>query len=195
MRDDSDISELIARAKSGDDAAIREFLSRFEQEVRTMVRSRLPRTLRSRFDSMDFVQSVWQSFFTNLRDRSQDFENIKHLRGFLAGVARNKVYEEHRKLTKTKKHAIAREERLYVRRGCREVPRDVVSPEPTPSKAVQASERLAQLTAGCSPLEIEVITLRHGGMTFQEIALRTGVHERSVRRIIELARSRMEAHG
>jgi RNA polymerase sigma-70 factor (ECF subfamily) len=126
MPDESNISELIARAKSGDDAAIREFLSRFEQEVRIMVRGRLPKSLRTRFDSMDFVQSVWQSFFTNLQDRSRDFENVKHLRGFLAGVARNKVFQEHRRLTKAKKYAIAREERLSVQRGGREVPRDVV---------------------------------------------------------------------
>ena len=33
-----DISQLIARAKAGDDTAIREFLNRFEPEVRMMVR-------------------------------------------------------------------------------------------------------------------------------------------------------------
>jgi hypothetical protein len=32
-------------------------------------------------------------------------------------------------------------------------------------------------------------------MTFEEIAGQTGIHERSVRRIIELARVRMEARG
>ena len=60
-----DISQLISRAKAGDDTAIREFLNRFEPEVRIMVRGRLPRKLRTRFDSMDFVQAVWQSFFTD----------------------------------------------------------------------------------------------------------------------------------
>ena len=34
MPNEPDISELIARAKAGDDAAIREFLTRFEPEVR-----------------------------------------------------------------------------------------------------------------------------------------------------------------
>ena len=37
---------------------------RFEGDVRTMVRGRLPRSLRSQFDSMDFVQAVWQSVLT-----------------------------------------------------------------------------------------------------------------------------------
>jgi RNA polymerase sigma-70 factor (ECF subfamily) len=195
MPSETDISELIARAKAGDEAAIREFLSRFEQEVRIMVRSRLPKKLRTQFDSMDFVQAVWQSFFAGLRKGSREFENIHHLRRFLAGVARNKVYEEHRRLTRTEKYALAREQRLYVWRGSREVQRELISPEPTPSQAVQASDRLAQLIAGCTPREVQVITLRHQGMTFEEIAARTGVHERSVRRIIDEVRVRMEARG
>ena len=160
-----------------------------------MVRGRLPRMLRTQFDSMDFVQAVWQSFFADLRSSSRQFENVHHLRGFLAGVARNKVYEEHRRLTRTKKHALAREQSLYVRRGSREVELALISPEPTPSQAVQASDRLAQLVAGCSPLEAQVITLRHQEMTFDEIARRTGASERSVRRIIDEARERMEARG
>jgi len=196
MPNEPDISDLIARAKAGDDAAIREFLTRFEPEVRIMVRGRLPRMLRSQFDSMDFVQAVWQSFFADLRSSSsRQFENVHHLRGFLAGVARNKVYEEHRRLTRTKKHALAREQSLYVRRGSREVELALISPEPTPSQAVQASDRLAQLVAGGSPLEAQGITLRHQEMTFDEIARRTGVSERSVRRIIDEARERMEARG
>ncbi len=157
-----------------------------------MVRARLPRKLRSQFDSIDFVQAVWQSFFSDLGREERQFESEQHLRKFLAGVVRNKVFEQHRRLTRTEKYDLAREERLYVRRGDRDVPREVVSPEPSPSQAVQASDRLEQLTAGCSPLEIDVITLRHEGLTFAEIALRTGVNERTARRIIESARSRLE---
>jgi RNA polymerase sigma factor (sigma-70 family) len=189
------ISDLLARAKAGDETAIREFLCRFEPEVRVMVRGRLPKLLRTQFDSMDFVQAVWQSFFADLRRTSRQFDSVRHLRGFLAGVARNKVYEEHRRLTRTKKHALAREQSLYVRRGSREVELELVSPDPSPSKAAQAADRLAQLIAGCSPLEAQVITLRYQQMTFDEIAGQTGISERSVRRIINEARKRMEARG
>ncbi len=41
----------------------------------------------------------------------------------------------------------------------------------------------------------QVITLRHQGMTLDEIASRTKVSERTVRRIIDDARQRMEAKG
>ncbi len=157
-----------------------------------MVRSRLPKKLRTQFDSTDFVQAVWQSFFVD--SDSRDFDNVEHLRGFLFGMVRNKVSEQHRRLTKTEKYDLGREERLYIRRGDREVPREVVSLEPSPSQAVQAADRMEQLTAGRSPLEIEVLTLRRQGLTFVEIAERTGINERTVRRVIETVRSLMESH-
>lgn len=195
MQDDPDISDLIHRARDGDNLAIREFLDRFEGEVRIMVRGQLPRKLRNQFDSMDFVQSVWQSFFSILQTTSREFANTNHLRAFLAGVARNKVYEVHRKLTRTQKYALSREEPRGGRDWAGGDEFELISPEPTPSQEVQASDRLAQLIAGCSTRQVQVITLRHQGMTFEEIARRTGINERSVRRVIDEARERMEARG
>jgi RNA polymerase sigma-70 factor (ECF subfamily) len=190
-----EVTDLIARARAGDDDAIRDFVGRFEREVRLMVRDRLPRRLRNQFDSMDFVQAVWQSFFADLKGGSREFENSRHLRGFLAGVARNKVFEQDRRLTRTAKYAVAREEKLYVRRGDREVAIEVPAHDPSPSMNLQASERLALLTAGRPEREVEVLRLRHEGRTIDDIAARMGIHEKTVRRIIDAARERMEARG
>ena len=108
---------------------------------------------------------------------------------------RNKVQEQHRRLTRTAKHNLAREEPLYIARGDREVPREVASPDPSPSENVQADDRLEQLMAGFGPREIEVLTLRRQGLTYAEVAEQTGMNERSVRRIIELFRSRLEGRA
>ena len=48
--------------------------------------------LRSKFDSLDFVQWVWLSFF-RVRDKADRFERPEHLVKFLAGMARNKVQD------------------------------------------------------------------------------------------------------
>ena len=85
MDRDDDFTDLMERARSGDPAAIRDFLERFEQEVRVMVRSRLPKKLRPRFDSGDFVQAVWQSFFADPDGVPVEFENEAHLRGRAPG--------------------------------------------------------------------------------------------------------------
>ncbi len=121
MDHDDDFTDLMERARSGDPAAIHDFLARFDQEVLVMVRARLPRKLRPRFDSGDFVQAVWQSFFKDSDGPHREFANEAHLRGFLDGVVRNKVHAQHRRLTRTAKHNMAREEPLYVSRGDREI--------------------------------------------------------------------------
>jgi RNA polymerase sigma factor (sigma-70 family) len=191
--DDDDFNALMARAKAGDQAAIRTFLSRFDREVQMMVRARLPKKLRNQYDSADFAQAVWKSFFSDLPRDAPEFESERHLRKYLAGVVRNKVHEQHRRLTRSQKYDIWREERLYVRRGDHDVPRDVVSPDPSPSQDAQASDRFQQLTAGRSQRDVDVIRLRRQGLTFEEIASVTGVKEWTARRIIESARSELEA--
>ena len=186
------LGALIDKAKAGDQDAIRS-LQRFENDIRMMVRVRLPRPLRSQFDSMDFVQDVWQSFFRIFNHDPERFAQVRDLRGFLAGVARNKVYEEHRRRSLTQKYDLEREEPLYIRRGNRDIPRELIASDPTPSQDAQARERLDQLLEGRSPREAEVIELRRQGLTFEEIAAQTGLHERTVRRVIETIRRRMDA--
>ena len=191
--DDVDFADVVRRARAGDRDATETLLSRFEREVRTMVRSRLPRVLRNQFDSMDFVQAVWTSVFAGGGENLDSFADAGQFRGYLAGVTRNKVFEEHRRRTRTQKYDMNREERLYVRREGRDVPREVEAPDPTPSENFQADERLRQILGGRTEEEADVIRLRRQGLTFDEIAARLGRDERWVRRVIEAARRRMEA--
>ena len=190
--DSDDLAGQVARARAGDEAAYRDLLQRFEPEVRMVVRGKLPRALRSQFDSMDFVQAVWQSVFTGDNADLGRFENSRHLLGYLAGVARNKVYEEHRRLTRTRKYDVGREESLYVRKGNREVPRDLAASDTTPSQVVQGRDTLAKMMEGLGARDREVIDLRRKGLKYEEIAGRLGMHEAAVRRVVEAVRRRME---
>jgi RNA polymerase sigma factor (sigma-70 family) len=191
--DDIAFAALIENVRLGDEAAVAALLGQFEPEIRMMVRVRLPRILRGQFDSMDIVQAIWTSVFTGKPDDVARFTDVGQFRGFLAGVARNKVYEEYRRRTRTKKFELGREERLYVRKGERDVPRDVVASDPTPSEEVQADDRLDQLTRGRPLEEVQVVDLRRQGLTFDEIAQRLGTSERSIRRVIKSIQERMEA--
>jgi RNA polymerase sigma-70 factor (ECF subfamily) len=190
--DDVDFAVLMESAKLGDEAAMAAVLGRFEPEIRTMVRVRLPKILRNELDSMDIVQAVWTSVFAAKGETLDKFTDPGQFRGYLAGVARNKVFEEHRRRTRTKKYDLNREERLYVRKGSRDIPREVAATDPSPSQEVQAGDRFGQLIQGRTPEEVRIIELRRQGMTFEEIALEIGTHERSVRRVIDAVRKRME---
>ena len=191
--DDIDFTGLIAWVKEGDEAAISRLIERYGPEVRMMVRRRLPAKLRNQFDTVDFTQVVWSSVITDCRDRAEPFDDPKHLLGFLAGVVHNKITAEYRRRTKTRKYDIGREEPLYVRKGGREVPREVPADDPTPSEEVQADDRLEQLVAGRSPVEVKIVELRREGLTIDEIAARLELHEKAVRRVIDAIRTRMEA--
>ena len=77
-----------------------------------MVRRQLPRLLRSRFDSLDFLQSVWGSFFRRVRSGPTEFEDSRHLVAFLARAAKNKVIDEYRRAA-SRKQDMHREEPLW----------------------------------------------------------------------------------
>lgn len=102
--DPANIRELIARIQGGDEEAARELLNRYESKVRMVVRRQLPRLLRSRFDSLDFLQSVWGSFFHRIRTGPNDLEEERNLIAFLAWAARNKVIDEYRRAASQKQN-------------------------------------------------------------------------------------------
>ncbi len=187
--EDADFADLISQAKSGNDTAVRQLLSKYEREIRMMVRVRLPHALRRKYDSMDFVQAVWASFFVRIRERETPFENAQQLGAFLGAIAQNKVYEEHRKRTRTRKYDITKEQGIYERRGQRDVPVEIVSNAPSPSEEAQASDRLRQILAGQGPELVQIVTLRREGLSHGEVATRLHLHESTVRRKLNLVRS------
>src|SRR6516165_12131416 len=82
-----ELRAFLDRIRAGDESAARELLARYEAQVRLVVRRQLPRLLRSRFDSLDFLQSVWATFFHRLRCDPEKFEDPRYLITFLAQVA------------------------------------------------------------------------------------------------------------
>src|ERR1700756_2029879 len=129
LGDESDVHGFLARIQAGDEEAARDLLCRYEAEVRLVVRRQLPRLLRSRFDSLDFLQSVWGSFFRRMRTAPTEFEDSRHLVAFLARAAKNKVIDEYRRAA-SRKQDMHREEPLW---GDGLRPRDVPDPADSPS--------------------------------------------------------------
>src|SRR5580704_19092332 len=135
------IADFLKRIQAGDEGAARELLQRFEAEVRLVVRRQLPRLLRSRFDSLDFLQSVWGSFFHRVRTTPTEFDDGRHLVAFLAWAARNKVIDEYRRAS-TQKGDMRREEPLWTE-GDR--PKDVAAQIETASQVAEAHEAYGKL--------------------------------------------------
>jgi RNA polymerase sigma-70 factor (ECF subfamily) len=188
QRGESELTEFLRRIQAGDEGAARELLIRFEAEVRLVVRRQLPRLLRSRFDSLDFLQSVWGSFFRRMRTAPTEFEDSRHLVAFLARAAKNKVIDEYRRAA-SRKQDMHREEPLW---GDGLRPRDVPDPADTPSEIAQAHEVLVRLRELMPADRRSVLELKAEGLSSKDIGQRLGISERTVQRILEDLRRRME---
>jgi RNA polymerase sigma-70 factor (ECF subfamily) len=182
--------ELLARVKDGDEDAARELLTRYEAKVRLVVRRQLPRLLRSRFDSIDFLQSVWGSFFHRIRTGPNDLDHEQNLITFLAWAARNKVIDEYRR-SATQKQDIRREESIEGRgRG-----ESGLAGGDTPSQLVQARETYTRLRALLPEDRKVILDLKTAGYSSKEIGERLGVSERTVQRVLEDLKNRARIEG
>jgi len=184
------IPDLLARIRDGDEGAARELLTRYEPKVRLVVRRQLPRLLRSRFDSIDFLQSIWGSFFHKIQTGPSDLKEEQNLIAFLAWAARNKVIDEYRRAA-TQKHDVHRERRLgtagHVERH--------LAPGDTPSQLAQAHETYDRLRDLLPEDRRVILELKAAGHTCKEIGDRLGVSERTVQRVLEDLKRRARIEG
>jgi RNA polymerase sigma-70 factor (ECF subfamily) len=188
-RGESELSDFLQRIQTGDETAARELLQRYEPEVRLVVRRQLPRLLRSRFDSLDFLQSVWGSFFRRMRDAPTEFEDSRHLVAFLARAAKNKVIDEYRRAASLKQD-MHREEPLW---GDGRRPKDVADPIDSPSELAQAREVFGRLRELLPEERRAILELKADGLSSKDIGDRLGISERTVQRVLEDLRRRMES--
>jgi RNA polymerase sigma-70 factor (ECF subfamily) len=178
---DQELPALLARIRAGDESAAFELLARYEAQVRLVVRRQLPRILRSRFDSLDFLQSVWGSFFRRMKAGPEEFEDPRSLVAFLARAAKNKVIDEYRR-SSSRKGNMRLEEPIWLE-GAR--PRELVGDADSPSEIVEAREAFGRLKDLLPENRRIMLELRVEGLSTREIGDRLNVSERTVRRVLE----------
>jgi RNA polymerase sigma factor (sigma-70 family) len=169
---------LLLEATNGSELAASKLLQQYGPLVVVAVRRALARELRSQFDSSDFAQAVWASFFAN-RTKLEDFASPEELMRFLGTMARNKVLDEFRRRCQLQKYNVHRERPLDDA-----VTATVHDGGPRPSQIAAVDELWQRLTVGRTPQEQAILQLRRTGYTNHEIASRIGISERTVRRLI-----------
>ncbi len=175
---------LCDKLNSGDAAAAEEVFRSYEPYLRMVVRRQLTPRMRARFDSIDVVQSVWANVLDGLRDACWKFTDEAHLRAFLIRLTLNRfisLYRQHRTSLDREQSLAACPEWLPETRQDR------------PSEVVQANEVWDQLLELSSPDHHELLRLKTHGAPLAEIAIRTGLHESSIRRILYRLEDRYQA--
>jgi RNA polymerase sigma-70 factor (ECF subfamily) len=184
---EASLDTLLEKLSSGDQEAAGRVFRDYEPFLRAMVRRRLAPALRSKFDSLDVVQSVWADVFSGIRDKERRFADRSHLRAFLARVTYNHFVNHCRR------HGpqAAIERPLYAD----ESPALPPSVEPRPSQVAEADELWTTLVEMCPREHRQVLELKRQGVPLAEIADRTGLHEGSVRRLLYDLAKRLAARS
>ncbi|HXG11299.1 MAG TPA: sigma-70 family RNA polymerase sigma factor [Gemmataceae bacterium] len=184
-----DFASLMRRVQEGSPEAAREVCELYGPHIVRVIRRRLSRRLRSEFDSIDFTQAVWASFFA-LEPERQHFAGPRELMAFLAMVARNKVIEAYRHRVQSQRYGTRREYPL-ARSAEDDEQTEPPGRQPTPSQFAVAQEQWDRLQAGLPPPYRCILEMLRQGHTHGEIARALGLTEKTVQRVIRLLAARV----
>lgn len=180
-QEQSAFREAVEQVCAGSEEAAQHLIDDYGPHIQRVVRRKLNQQMRSKFDSEDFVQMVWISFFAE-PSRIAQFQQPDELIRYLAGMAMNKLSQESRRRLLYQKHNVNREQSLdsgaapessYVRKSN------------TPSQFVMAQERMDALMRGQSDRNRRIVEMRMAGATFVEIANELSINERTAREVVE----------
>ncbi len=165
----AEFQALVRRARNGSAEAVREVVAAYGPFILKVVRRRLGQHLRVRYDSQDFEQMVWASFYALSREQYA-FETPEQLGAFLAALARNKVADAAR--------------RAPAAAGAEVAPDEVPARQPTPSQVAAAEERWDRLVAGLTPEHRRVLNLLRQGHSHAEIARELRLSTKLIQRLL-----------
>src|SRR5437660_761334 len=169
------------RVREGSEDAAKELFDQYGPHIFRVVRRRLDKKLRAKFDSSDFVQSVWASFYAIPRS-GQTFDSPEALIAYLAKLARNKIVEVYRQRYGGTKYNINRERSLEGSAAFEA--HQVIGKQPTPSQVLGAAEQFDNLAKDLPAYQRGILEMLVQGNTHKEIADKLGFDEKTVRRLI-----------
>ncbi|MEZ6132866.1 MAG: sigma-70 family RNA polymerase sigma factor [Planctomycetaceae bacterium] len=185
MNDDTEQSfrdvrfrELLLAVEQGEPGAAAAIVDEFGPSIMRAVRRRMNRRIRDCFDSEDFAQAVWASFFGHL-SVVQRISSASDLAGFLGRMASNKVIDAGRRShVRSEQNSSEGEISSAATDNRRQLS------QPTPSQFAMANEQWDRLAGSDESRHTQLLKLRRSGATHAEIAQAMGVSERHVRRIL-----------
>jgi RNA polymerase sigma-70 factor (ECF subfamily) len=186
------IAELMTRLRSGEDEAAREVFVRFATRLAGLARKHLDARLAVKVDPEDVVQSAYKSFFVRQRDGLLDIGTWDGLWGILTLITLRKCADRAAYFG-TAKRDVARETAGSGTDTAFPLADLAIDRDPRPDEAVLLSETVEALFRSIDdPDERAILELSLQGYTAAEISEQLGRAERSVRRLRERVRKRLE---
>jgi len=187
MPEKEDFRRLLAEVVAGSREGSARFLERFGPDLLHAVRRRLPRRLRTQFDSLDFVQDVWASFF--VADKKHDFAEPEDVVALLTRIAQHKVVDVIRERMAQKRN-INREQPLPEGSTAAAAIPQLIDRH-TPSMAAMDQETWQTLLRSQPPVYRRVLLLLREGNSITEVGEQMDISEKTVRRIVDRVSTRL----
>ncbi len=193
MPGDDSFPELMDRLRSGEDQAAREVFERFATRLMGLARRHLDGRLSVKVDPEDVVQSAYKSFFVRQREGTLTAGNWDSLWGILTMITIRKCADR-AAYFRADKRDVARETSGRGDDSSPDAMAEIaLDREPSPEEAVVLTETVEALfQAVCDPDERAILELSLQGYSAPEISESLGRAERSVRRLRERLRKRLE---
>jgi RNA polymerase sigma factor (sigma-70 family) len=190
VKQQEEFQRLLGEIQGGSEEAAQQFLDRYGEAVLRVIRRRLDPRMRSKFDSTDFVQDVWASFFRS-PPPPDAFTGPESLFRYLTTLARNKVVDGVRQRLVYQKYNLNRElpqEDAASDQLAREIGR-----QPTPSQVFVAKEQWERATRGRTQLQLRILGMLRDGHTHEDIALALGLSDKMVQRLVRKLSARLNS--
>ena len=181
--------QLLDNVRSGCEVSTAELVESMSGHICRVIDRRLDYRLRRKYDVDDLEQMVWASFF-RLRWRVTDFEDSRHLARYLVAMARNKVIQVIRSQLQTIKRDVRREwaaEEEHLGQVANQ------GNGQTPSQIAIRNEYLQRWLSEENSRVVRIVKMRLAGTCYTEIAGSLGIHQRTVRRIMQRLVKRLGA--
>jgi RNA polymerase sigma-70 factor (ECF subfamily) len=186
MSPDLPFAELASRLRDGDGEAARVVFDQFARRLVALAASRLPRALAAKVDAEDVVQSVFKSFFARQAEGRFHLDNWDRLWTLLTVLTVRKCRDRLQHFRAARRDVVRE-----AATGPSDAPRELAAPEPTPAEALLA-ETLEELLRGLPPPHRRIVQLRLEGGSIEEVSRQAGCTERSVHRVLQKVRARLE---
>lgn len=183
---ENEFERLMAGVRAGDPQAGQELFERYGKHIQMVVRRRLHQSLRSQFDSLDFAQEAWASFFDISPDR-YTFRTPEELVGFLTRVVQHKLIDAYRRRFPGAKGGTCAispaEAELEEQPGA----------EATPSQFAMAKETWERFLEDKPPQVRRALEMLRAGYSRQEIAQSLGIHPKMIQRVLQKLDDRLRS--
>jgi RNA polymerase sigma-70 factor (ECF subfamily) len=186
---DNPSADLVARWREGDEQAAQVLFQRYAERLLALARSRLSAKLARHLDPEDVVQSACRSFFIGARNGRYVLQRSGDLWRLLVAITLHKLQHQIERLSAGKR-AVDRER--HPESGPTGLAAQAVAREPTPAEAAALADTLELLLHGLDAVPCLMVQMRLEGYTIDEIAAAVRRSERTVRRILDGVKQRLE---